>query len=161
MLFAPLPNGNALQAEICGIEIEDLPDWKLLEEVATKLFGLLDGDGNGYVSREEVVDACLLYDERVPVDGIEDTFEAIVSFCPAVDYEVAGEGLDYDQFYMWCVLMFGDCSSNEFVQGTREFATSLETQLGVEDESDSDDSDDDSDDRPPVLVMHGDGEMDL
>ena len=63
------------------IDIEDLPDWRLLEEVATKLFSLFDGEANGYVSREEVVDACLLYDDHVRVDEIEDTFKAIMLFC--------------------------------------------------------------------------------
>ena len=41
-----------------------------------------------------------MYDHRAPVEGIYDTIDA-------VDGE---DGLDETTFYIWLVVMFGDCS---------------------------------------------------
>lgn len=49
-----------LQSEVSGISISELPDVQLIERVATKLFALIDADDNGYVSKDELIDACLM-----------------------------------------------------------------------------------------------------
>jgi hypothetical protein len=131
-----------MASEVSGISIEELPDVQLIERVATKLFALIDADDNGCVSKDELIDACLMYDERVPIDGIEDTFEAVESFCDSTN----GRGLEYDQFFMWCILMFGDCSNEEFASGTREFASAVQRAVEArENFFDEDDSDFSSD----------------
>jgi hypothetical protein len=105
-----------------------LPDIELLEGVSSKLFEVIDADNNQSVSRDEIIDACLMYDERVPIDGIEDTFDAVVSFTADMASE---DTLNYEQFFLWVVLMFGDCSNAEFVDGTRQFAHALQDALSV------------------------------
>ena len=49
---------------------------------------------------QDVIDVCLVYDARVSEDGVLTTIEA-------VDGE---SGLDEETFYLWLVVMFGDCS---------------------------------------------------
>ena len=83
------------------------------------------------MSKDELIDACLMYDERVPIEGIEDTFEAVESFSGDSD----GTGLVYDQFFMWVILMFGDCSNAEFASGTREFAMAISNSKSVREDS--------------------------
>ena len=68
------------------------PQCALLNYVICRLFGIIDADSNGRVSKDELIDACLMYDERVPIEGIEDTFEAVESFSGGN----GGTGLGYD-----------------------------------------------------------------
>ena len=49
------------------------------------------------------------YDERVPVDMIEDAFDAVED---AMEPNL--EGLTFNHFYLWLVLMFGGCSNADF-----------------------------------------------
>lgn len=138
-------NRLRMASEVSGISIEELPDVQLIERVATKLFMLIDADENGSVSKDELIDACLMYDERVPIDGIEDTFEAVESFN---DTEEVSRGLNYDQFFMWCILMFGDCSNEEFASGTREFSSAVQRAIEAREQflDDTEESDFDDDD---------------
>ena len=117
-----------------------MPDLDLIESVTSRLMELLGPEG--FVTEDSIIDACLAYDERVPVDGIYETFDAIESFryhftdckhlvqsvvssgAPAVCCECCVssgapnlEGLTYDEVFMWTVLMFGDCGNAEFRAG--------------------------------------------
>ena len=78
-----------------GCGLEDLPRPDTVEAIASRLFRLIDADSNGYISKEELLACCLLYDHRVPVNGIEDTFESVQSFCGT-----SKEGLGYGEFFM-------------------------------------------------------------
>ena len=55
-----------------------MPDLNLIESVTSRLMELLGPEG--FVTEDSIIDACLAYDERVPVDGIYETFDAIESF---------------------------------------------------------------------------------
>ena len=35
-------------------------------------------------------------------------------------------GLNFDHFYLWLVLMFGDCTNDEFESGTQEFRIAID-----------------------------------
>ena len=78
----------------------------------------------------------------MPIDGIEDTFEAVESFSSMDN----SRGLEYDQFFMWCILMFGDCSNEEFASGTREFSSAVQRAVEARDNFFDDDDDESSSD---------------
>ena len=56
---------------------------------------------------------CEIYDDRVPVEGIRDTLAAVDGHNALTEREL----------YHWVILMFGDCSEEEFFSGANEFGT--------------------------------------
>merc|ERR1712166_317769 len=109
-----------LAAEVSGIPIDQLPDAHLIKAAAKELFELMDADDSQFLSKDELIDACLMYDDRVPIEGIEDTFYAVED-----EIEPDPQGLTFDHFYLWLVLMFGDCTNDEFESGTQEFKVAI------------------------------------
>ena len=60
------------------------------------------------------------YDDRSPKEGIEDTFYAVED-----EVEPDPRGLSRDHFFLWLVLMFGDCTNDEFESATLEFTNAI------------------------------------
>eukprot|EP00658_Telonema_sp_P-2_P029845 TRINITY_DN22635_c0_g1_i1.p1 TRINITY_DN22635_c0_g1~~TRINITY_DN22635_c0_g1_i1.p1 ORF type:complete len:202 (-),score=34.29 TRINITY_DN22635_c0_g1_i1:91-696(-) len=112
---------NNLAADVAGIPEDELPDPALIKAAAHELFELMDADHSGYLSKDELIDSCLMYDDRVPIEGIEDTFYAVED-----EIEPDPRGLCFDHFYLWLVLMFGDCTNDEFESGTQEFRIAID-----------------------------------
>jgi len=104
-------------ADLAGIDCSKLPPIPLLKSTVKHLHGILASERTGKIQAEDLIRACMIYDDRVPLEGIQDTFAA-----------VEGEnGMDEKRFYLWLILMFGDCSEDEFISGTAEFGEAAES----------------------------------
>ena len=98
-------------AEIAGIDVNQLPEAKLLKGVVRWIFELLDDHRTGKITAAKLIRVCEIYDDRVPVEGIRDTLAAVDGHNSLTEREL----------YHWVVLMFGDCSEEEFFSGANEF----------------------------------------
>jgi len=98
-------------AKLTGLVETALPSAKLLSGTSRWLFSMLKNPDDGYVHAEKVMEACLMYDDSVSEDGIIGTLESIE----------ASEKLTEIDLYNWIVLMFGDCSEDEFIGGATDF----------------------------------------
>ena len=113
-----------LAAEVSGFPMDQLPDAHLIKAAAKELFELMDADDSQFLSKDELIDACLMYDDRVPIEGIEDTFYAVED-----EIEPDPQGLTFDHFYLWLVLIFGDCTNDEFESGASLFCVNVRHKL--------------------------------
>ena len=98
-------------AELAGYSLDTLPSAKLLDGTVRWLFSLLE-DKDGSVHRDRILAASLAYDDRIEEDGILETLEEI---------GVEKTRLQLREFYNWVILMFGECSEEEFIGGTSDF----------------------------------------
>ena len=98
-------------AEIAGLDAATLPPAKLLNGVVRWLFSLLADDRDGRIPSKSIVEACRVYDDRLELGGVVDSLEAVG----------ATDRLTERDLYHWIVLMFGECSEDEFVGGVNDF----------------------------------------
>jgi len=109
-------------ARLANIELHTIPPSCLVQAVVRWLFLVLRGGDhspptptNDYEPRiqpEQLIAACLLYDDRVPRTSVEDTMAAVGG---------GKEGLTQEMLYLWTVLMFGASPEDEFLSGTSMF----------------------------------------
>ena len=110
------PQDHALRqeaADIAGIDVGLLPEAKLLKGVVRWIYELLCDKGSGEIKANKLIRVCEIYDDRVPVEGIRDTLAAVDGV----------NSLTENKLYHWVILMFGDCSEDEFFSGANEFGT--------------------------------------
>jgi len=114
-------------AEISGLDIETLPPAKLLNGMVRWLFSLLADDRDAKIPSKSLVEACRCYDERLELASVIDSLEAVG----------ATDRLSERDLYHWIVLMFGECSEDEFVGGVNDFGEACRnvkaSRLGVTD----------------------------
>ena len=99
-------------AEVAGVDVETLPKTPVLAMVVKWLFSLLVEEKGGLVAAGKIKQVCTVFDEQVPMEGIDDTLAVV---------DADAKGLNERQLYVWVVLMFGDCTREEFQEGVNAF----------------------------------------
>jgi len=106
---------------ITGCDLESLPSAQVLDGVVKWLYTLLSDDKGGTISAAKMIVACKLFDDRIPVEGLDETLKVV---------DGVG-GLTERKLYHWLVLMFGDCSVDEFLKGVDEIGEAAKTLHGL------------------------------
>ena len=65
--------------------------------------------------------ACEFFDDRIPIEAFDDTLAAVDAL----------ESLDKRKLCHWCVLMFGDCERNEFLNSVVRFGEAAKSIRGL------------------------------
>jgi len=108
-------------AAVAGLDVNDLPQSRVLSGAVKGLYGLLKNENTGYIPAAKLVVACKLFDDHITVEEIRQTLEA-----------VEGEHvLTERRLYYWVVLMFGDCNEEDFFDGLTELAQAAKSIRGV------------------------------
>ena len=85
-------------AEVAGVSVETLPKTAVLAMVVKWLFSLLVEEKGGRISAAKIKQVCKVFDEQVPMEGIDDTLKVV---------DENSQGLTERQFYFWtgvCVM---------------------------------------------------------
>ena len=93
----------------------------MLAGVVKWLFALLCDDMTGSISAAKMIVACKLFDDRIPIEGLDETLKVVD----------AADGVTERKLYHWVVLMFGDCSPDEFLSGIDELGEAAKTLQGL------------------------------
>lgn len=108
-------------AKIADIDADSLPGAKDLKEMVDWLFHLLVEEKGGKVTAAKMIVCMKVFDDQIPISVVNDTLLAVEAM----------DTLDARRLYHWVVLMFGDCSEEEFLSNVLEFGEAAKTIRGL------------------------------
>eukprot|EP00658_Telonema_sp_P-2_P076530 TRINITY_DN6715_c0_g2_i1.p1 TRINITY_DN6715_c0_g2~~TRINITY_DN6715_c0_g2_i1.p1 ORF type:complete len:285 (+),score=86.10 TRINITY_DN6715_c0_g2_i1:227-1081(+) len=88
--------------------------------MADKMFMVYDTDGSGALDIQEFCCIVQQYDHMIDPSAVQRTFEMVTNGDPLMSRE---------QFYEWILMLFGECSDQEFVSGIEELIKAKDKKL--------------------------------
>ena len=107
-------NGSHLWCAQVASEERD----QMIQQGSTELFRALDVDNDDHVSPSELIDVCLKFDKRAPVNLIAATFDQAYARSQEGSQSQHMGGLEYKQFFaLFCTTL------DKVETGTSDFST--------------------------------------